>query len=280
VPIRMPRRMEGVKKGPVEAAEQPGARGGFPATRWSAIVAARTGDAAERARALDVLLAAYWKPVYKYIRLHWGKSSDDAQDLTQEFFARLVEKNLLDRYDPAKARLRTFLRACVDHLAANQVRDENRQKRGGNAPHLSLDFAAADGELKRIDPATPPEIDEFFEREWARSVFSAGIERLRAQLDAQNKAVYFRVFERYDLLDALPEAPERRPTYQELAAELGVAATDVTNYLSYARREFRRAVLDFLREATATDEEFRREARSLLGAEPDERLPGRQAGES
>jgi RNA polymerase sigma factor (sigma-70 family) len=243
-------------------------RGDFPATRWSAIVAARSGDPAERARALDALLAAYWRPIYKYVRVRWGKSCDDAQDLTQDFFARLVEKNLLDGYDPARARLRTFLRACVDHVAANQARDRQRQKRGGGAQHLSLDFESAEGELKSLDPAVPPEMDEFLEREWARSVFSTGVERLRAELAAQNKSLYFEIFERYDLLDALPDGAEKRPTYPQLAAQLGLAATDVTNYLAFARREFRRIVLDFLRETTASDEEFRREARALLGADP------------
>lgn len=248
----------------------------FPATRWSAVVAARSADPAESTRALDALLAAYWKPVYKYIRLRWTKSSEDAQDLTQDFFARLLEKNLLDGYDPARGRLRTFLRACVDHLVANQERDDRRQKRGGGAFHLSLDFQAADGELQRLDPAVPPEMDEFFEREWARSVFTAGVERLRAELGSCGKSVYFRIFERYDLEDALDRAPDgaldsgsdRRPSYQDLAREFGLTPVAVTNYLAHARREFRRIVLDFLRETAASDEEFRREARSLLGAAP------------
>jgi len=245
-----------------------GRSGSFPATRWSAVVAARSADPAERTRALDVLLAAYWKPVYKYIRLRWTKSSEDAQDLTQDFFARLVEKNLLEAYDPARARLRTFLRACVDHLVVNQDRDARRQKRGDGALHLSLDFPAAEGELRRLDPAVPPEIDEFFEREWARSVFSAGVERLRAELGSCGKSVYFRIFERYDLEDALDGGPDRRPSYQYLAREFGLTPATVTNYLAHARREFRRIVLDFLRETAASDEEFRREARSLLGARP------------
>jgi len=243
-----------------------GSGANFPTTRWSAIVAARSADPTERTRALDVLLAAYWRPVYKYIRLRWTKSSEDAQDLTQDFFARLVEKNLLDGYDPARGRLRTFLRACVDHLVTNQERDERRQKRGGGALHLSLDFQSADGELQRLDPALPPEMDEFFEREWARSVFSAGVERLRASLGSCGKSVYFRIFERYDLEEPLDGGADQRPSYQDLAREFGLTTTTVTNYLAHARREFRRIVLDFLRETAATDEEFRREARSLLGA--------------
>ena len=242
--------------------------GGFPATRWSAILAARSGDPAERDRALDVLLAAYWKPIYKYIRLRWNKSAEDAQDLTQDFFSRLLEKDLLGGYDPARARLRTYLRACVDSLVANQDRAERRQKRGGGAPRLSLEFAAADSELKQYAPGVPAEMDDFFEREWARSVFSAGVDRLRAEFAARGKCVHFRVFECYDLLDALPDGADRRPSYAELARELELSPTDVTNYLAFARREFRRIVLDFLREMTSSDEEFRREARSLLGTDP------------
>jgi len=243
-------------------------RGGFPQTRWSAILAARSADAEERTRALDVLLAAYWKPIYKYVRLRWSKSPEDAQDLTQDFFSRLLEKDLLRDFDPARARLRTFLRACVDHLVANQDRAGSRRKRGGGILHLSLDFAAADGEFQHFDPAVPAEMEDFFEREWARSVFTVALERLRAELAARGKSLYFRVFERYDLLDALPEGPGRRPSYQELAREFDVSPADVTNYLAFARREFRRIVLDFLREMTASEEEFRREARSLLGTGP------------
>lgn len=242
--------------------------GGFPPTRWSAILAARSADGPERARALEVLLVAYWKPVYKYIRLRWSKSPEDAQDLTQDFFSHLLEKDLLGSYDPARARLRTFLRSCVDHLVANQNRASDRQKRGGSAVHLTLDFTAADGELRHLDSGVPPEMDSFFEREWARSVFSEAVERLRAALASRGKSVYFQVFERYDLLDALPDAPDSRPSYLDLAREFGISPADVTNYLAFARREFRRIVLDFLREMTSSEEEFRREARSLLGVDP------------
>ena len=215
-----------------------------------------------------MLHAAYWKPIYKYIRLRWNKSAQDAQDLTQDFFSRLLEKDLLGSYDPARARLRTYLRACVDSLVANQERADRRQKRGGDAPRLSLDFAAADGELKHYEPGVPAEMDDFFEREWARSVFSTAVERLRAELATCGKSVQFRIFERYDLLDALPDGADRRPSYAELARELELSPTDVTNYLAYARREFRRIVLDLLREMTSSDEEFRREARALLGTDP------------
>jgi len=239
----------------------------FPATRWSAIVAARSQDPAERARALETIVAAYWKPVYKYIRARWDKSNEDAKDLTQEFFARVIEKDFLGSYDPAKARLRTFLRTCVDGLVANQEKAARRLKRGGGAPHLSLDFEAAEAELA---PAplplfgTPETMEEYFEKEWIRTLFSLALESLRQQCKAHGKELPFDLFERYDL-----DEIGARPSYADLAGEFGVSVSDVRNYLSFVRREFRRIALEKLREMTATDEEFRREARSLFGVEPE-----------
>jgi RNA polymerase sigma factor (sigma-70 family) len=241
--------------------------GGFPSTRWSAIIAARSADPAERARALDALLAAYWRPVYKYIRLGCSKSVEDAQDLTQEFFCRVLENDLLQTYDPQRGRLRTYLRACVDHLVANAERDQRRQKRGGGALHESLDFISAESELGRLDIPQPPEMESFFEHEWARSVFRTGVERLRAELAAGGKTDYFAVFERYDLQDPERDPPNRRQSYKKLGDELGLTPSQVTNYLAHARREFRRIVLDFLRTTTANEQEFQREASALLGTE-------------
>lgn len=126
-----------------------GGDGRFPATRWSAVIAARSDDPIERRRALDLLISAYWKPVYKYIRIRWNKPSDEAQDLTQDFFTRLIEKDFIDSYDPARARLRTYLRVCVDGVVANESKAAGRLKRGGEAIHLSLDFSAAEGDSWR-----------------------------------------------------------------------------------------------------------------------------------
>lgn len=240
---------------------------GFPATRWSAIVRARSEDPEERARALESIIAAYWKPVYKYIRARWGKSNEDAKDLTQEFFARLLEKDFLDSYDPAKARLRTFLRTCVDGVVANQGRAARRLKRGGDAPHLSLDFETAESELARGGlplPGSTEGMDEFFEKEWVRSLFGLAVDGLRKACEGRGKAVHFRLFERYDLDDG-----DARLSYADLACEFGLSTSEVTNFLSYARREFRRIALEKLCEVTSSGEEFRREARALFGVDPE-----------
>ncbi|MFZ0907890.1 MAG: sigma factor [Candidatus Acidiferrales bacterium] len=245
-----------------------GGDGRFPETRWSAVVAARSDDPAERRRALDILIGAYWKPVYKYIRIHWNKSADEAQDLTQDFFTRLLEKDFLDRYDPARARLRTYLRVCVDGVVANEAKAAHRLKRGGDAIHISLDFSAAETELSRVAPAarqiaSPETIDDWFDKEWVRSLFALAVESLREECERSSKQVHFRLFEIYDLEDA----PDRRPSYDDLAREFAVGVTDVTNYLAFARREFRRIVLATLRDVCASEDEFRREARSILGVD-------------
>ena len=239
-----------------------GAQDRFPLTRASLLVAVRSPQVEERSRALEALISAYWKPVYKYIRIHWNKSNEDAKDLTQEFFTRLLQKDFLDKYDPGRARLRTFLRVCVDGLVQNEHKAAHRLKRGGDAQFHSLDFESAEGELQQLEIPDPESVEDFFNREWARSVFELSLARLRSECDARGKMVHFRLLELYDVEDA-----GKALTYEEVACQFGLKASDVTNYLSYARREFRKIVLEHLRETTATEDEFRREARALLGVD-------------
>jgi len=235
----------------------------FPLTRHSVVVAAQGRDPEERVRAMDAITTSYWRPVYKYVRLRWRVEREDAEDFTQDFFSRLLEKDFLASYDPAKGKLRTFLRTCIDRLFMNQVRDARRQKRGDAAIHVSLDFEEAEHELSASTQTGSPE--DYFEKEWVRTLFALAVERLRAQCQSAGKTTQFAVFERYDLGDADEKA---RSSYAALAEEFRIAATDVTNYLAFARREFRRSVLAQLRDMTGSDDEFQREARSLLGAEP------------
>jgi len=241
--------------------------GRFPLTRFSVIEAARSSDTAERARALDTLCAAYWKPVYKYVRLRWNRPASDAQDLTQGFFAEMLERELLHRFDPAKSRLRTYLRVCADSFVMNEDKAARRQKRGGAIPHLALDFAGAEQELggATLDPASiasPDSLEEFFEKEWIRSLFALAVDDLRNLCDEKGRQRTFKLFEAYDL-DA-----DDGVSYDQLAADFAIATTDVTNALSWARREFRRIALDRLRELCATDDEFHREAKAAFGWEP------------
>jgi DNA-directed RNA polymerase specialized sigma24 family protein len=236
----------------------------FPVTRLSAIVAASSANQEERARAFDVLAAAYWMPVYKYIRIKWNKPTEDARDLTQGFFAEAIEKNFFARYDASKARFRTFLRTCLDAFVSNDNKAANRIKRGGGATILSLDFDGAEEQLGIGSPPAANAIDDYFEKEWARSVFSLALESFRRHMIETSKETHLRLFELYMLAD---EAESPKTSYKALAAEFNLSTSDVTNYLALARREFRRVILEKLRELTATDEEYHREARALLGVD-------------
>jgi RNA polymerase sigma factor (sigma-70 family) len=237
----------------------------FPVTRLSAIVAASSANQEERTRAFEVLVSAYWMPVYKYIRIKWNKQTEDARDLTQGFFAEAIEKNFFARFDPAKAKFRTFLRTCLNGFVANENKAARRIKRGGDATILSLDFDGAEEQLRIAVPPAAGAIDEYFEKEWARSVFAMALESFRARMLDAGKETHLRLFERY-VLDPEDDAP--KTSYKALAAEFNLSTTDVTNYLALGRREFRGIVLEKLRELTASDEEYRREVRALLGVDP------------
>lgn len=227
----------------------------FPTTRRSVVLALASSDAAERTRAFDTLVACYWKPVYKYARVAWSRKPEDAEDLTQSFFTRAFEKESLAAYDPAKASFRTFLRLLFDRHVSNEWTAGRRLKRGGGEVHL--DFDAAEAEIGREASTVTPE--EYFYREWVRSMFAVAVERLRARCAAEGKQVQFAIFEAYDLDD------DRGLSYRDLAVRFDVPETQVTNYLSATRRKFREIVLEALREVTATDAELRNESRALFG---------------
>ena len=236
----------------------------FPPTRRSVIEGVGSIDAEERERALETLCAAYWRPIYKYVRLRWNRPAEEAQDLTQGFFVEVLERELLKKFDPKKARLRTYLRVCVDSFVSNEDKASRRQKRGGSVAHVALDFAAAEEELGGpvMDPAaipSPESLEESFEKEWLRSLFSLAVEELRELCNARQRERTFRLFEAYDL------EGHDKISYQQLAKDYSIAATDVTNALAWARREFRRIALERLRELCGGEEEFHREARATFG---------------
>lgn len=238
-----------------------GPRHRFPLTSQSAILAARSTDFEVRQRAFETILASYWKPAYKYIRIKWQASNEDAKDLTQGFFAVAIEKNYFARYDSAKASFQTYLRTCLDGFVANQKKSEQRLKRGGSVIHSSLDFGSAEDELALQGLAVGLTPEDYFHREWIRSLFALGIETLRVRFEESGREIHFRIFEAYDLRDD----NSSRLTYADLARQFALSVTDINNYLALARRDFRKIVLEKLREITATEEEFQREAKTLLG---------------
>lgn len=241
---------------------RPDRAGVFPATRLSVVARTRSADREERQLALAAVIEAYWKPVYKYLRMKWRLTPEDAADLTQGFFTRTLEKDVIARYDPARARFRTYLRLAVDGFVANEYKAGQRLKRGGGQATTSLDLEGAEAELARSGPWTSGDPDDLFHREWVRAIVERAVERLRASTAGTSRAVMFDVFARYDLAEA---DGRDRPTYAAIAGALGLTPATVTNHLAAMRRDLRRLVLDALRELTASDEECEAEARRLFG---------------
>lgn len=238
----------------------------FPTTQQSVVEAVAGDDPAARARAIEILVGAYWRPAYLHLRLKWCTDRESAEDLTQEFFARAVQGGFFDRYEPARARFRTFLRTALDHLAANSRRDEARLKRGGGAAHLPLDFAGAEQVASAWDLADRSvDPDQLFHREWIRSLFTMAVAELRRESHAAGHELRFALFERCDLMS---EEPAERPSYRQLGAEFNLPVTQVTNHLAWARRAFRRIVLEQLRALSGSEAEYRAEARELFGVDP------------
>jgi len=235
----------------------------FPDTRLSVLRAAASGDADARGAALEVLATIYWRPVYARYRLKWRLAAEDAEDLVQEFFAGAMSGDFFERYDPARARFRTYFRVCADRFAANARRDGQRRKRGGGAVQLPWDVDQLERELAGApDYQSDAEADAAFDHEWVRALFAEAIERLRAATVGTSREIRFILLRRYDLE---PEREAERPGYRALAETYGLPVTQVTNHLAWARRELRRLLLERVQALCASDTEFREEAARVLG---------------
>ena len=221
-----------------------GPSGQFPSTHLSLIEATASGLSSD---AMNEVIALYWKPVYRFVRLKFHKNNEDAKDLTQGFFTSAMQRDFFSRFEPEKASFRTYLRMAVERYAANQHAAATTQKRGGAIQFESADECEIAGES--------PEME--FEREWRRQLFYLALDNLRAHCQESGKEVHFTIFEQYDLAEG------DRPSYADLAAMHGIAETAVTNHLAWARRMLRDFVTERLRRTTADPRELHEEMRRI-----------------
>ena len=228
----------------------------FATTHWSVVVAAGDDTPKDARDALAVLCEAYWCPLYTYVRRR-GYAVADAQDLTQAFFARLLEKRALRVADPERGKFRTFLLASLDNFLANEHDRAQAQKRGGGRKPLSLDIAAAESKVS-LEPAHDLTPERLFERQWALTLLELAVNRVEAEYHAAGKSELFRL-----LKDVLGGGRERVP-YADVAVALGMSIANVRQAAHRLRKRYREVLREEVARTLASEGEVDEELSSLF----------------
>lgn len=228
----------------------------FPTTRWTLVVAAGDPRRQESRTALVSLCEVYWYPLYAYVRRR-GHSVDEAQDLTQEFFLRILEGQYLDRADPAKGRFRSFLLTSLKFFLADEMDRSRAQKRGG-APPLPFEVSSGE-ELYRREPAHEETPESIFERRWAHSVLDSVVARLRDEFVQNGRLDHFNKLKVFLL--GQTEAP-----YAVLARELETSEGALKVAIHRLRKRYRDLIRLEIAETVADPSEVESELRFLAAA--------------
>lgn len=233
--------------------------GMFGATRWTLVLAARHGDVSAGAeKALAELCQTYWYPLYAYVR-RCGHDRHAAEDLTQEFFARLLVKNYLADVDRAKGKFRSFLLAAIKHFLANEWDRAQTQKRGGRQIFIPLDVMAAESRHP-LDPAEELTPEKMFERQWALALLDQVLASLRAEFIADDKAGLFEELKGFLTGNVEPRASA------ELAAKLGISEGSVKVTVHRLRRRYRHLLRAEIAQTVAGPQEVDEEIQRLFAA--------------
>ena len=230
----------------------------FPNTRWSVVLAARGRSSPESAAALETICHAYWYPLYAYVRRH-GHSAHDAQDLTQEFFCRLIEKQWLDAADRDKGKLRTFLIVALKKFMSKEWRRASAQRRSGTHAHVQFDTVFAESRYATDSHSLAP--DEAFDQQWALTLLDLTIDRLRGEFAAANKAGEFDVLKH--CLTAERGAIDYAKVGKEIDVTEGAARVTVHRLRKRFREIYREEISHTLRDGADLDAELRHLAAAL-----------------
>lgn len=203
----------------------------FPTTRWSVVMAARQAPSPASAVALEAICRSYWYPLYSYAR-HSGNSAHDAQDITQGFFCRLLEKGWLEAADQEKGRLRTFLIVAFKHYMHNQWRHQTAQRRGGQATHIPIDAELAESRFA-ADASTTDAAELAYDRQWALTLLELTLKRLDAEFRDAGKEAHYR------LLKPSLMAAHGSLGYPALAAQLQTTEAATRVAVHRLRKRFR-----------------------------------------
>jgi RNA polymerase sigma-70 factor (ECF subfamily) len=235
-------------------------RASFPTTRIALIQAARSGSGPHAREALSALCRAYWYPIYACVR-RFGFSADEAEDLTQGFFTRVLQKNYLDDFERGRGRFRSFLLAALKHFIANERDAARALKRGGARQALPLDNLLHDAErrysLEPRDNLTPERI---FERQWALAVLSRVFDRLQADAAESGKAAQF------DQLQRFLVGEDTAIGYRALAAELHTTEGALKVAIHRLRQRFKERLREEIAHTVTNPDDVGDELRYLMAA--------------
>ncbi|HEY3856717.1 MAG TPA: sigma-70 family RNA polymerase sigma factor [Verrucomicrobiae bacterium] len=230
----------------------------FVTTRWTVVVAAGHSSTPSADVALEELCGTYWFPLYAYVRRQ-GYSREDAEDLTQSFFARFLQKNYLEKLSAEHGRFRAFLIASLKHFLANEWDRSNRLKRGGGIANLSLDWQDADARY-HIDPADDLSPDKIFDRAWAVTLLERVISRLRDENAVEGKVVAF------DRLKPFLTVGKNEIPYAKAAVELCMTEGAIRVAVHRLRRRYRELLRDEIGQTLSDPAQVDEEIRTLFSA--------------
>ena len=230
----------------------------FVTTRWSVVLAAQDKSSPDSAAALETLCRAYWYPLYAFVRQR-GHSPHDAQDLTQEFIARLLEKDYLKTAAPEKGRFRTFLRVVLKRFLANEWDRAGAQKRGGRETHIPLDTEMGESRYQ-IESAVGGNDETIYDRHWALTLLEQTMVRLREEFILAGKV------EAFAQMKPFLAAERGAIPYEEIAAQLGTTKGAARVAVHRLRRRFREIFREEIAQTLASPADFEDEVRHLMAA--------------
>jgi DNA-directed RNA polymerase specialized sigma24 family protein len=229
----------------------------FPNTRWSVVLAARQRSSAESTAALEAICHAYWYPLYVYVR-RCGQTPHDAQDLTQGFFCRLLEKNWLDSADREKGRLRTFLIVALKNFMSKEWRRASAQHRGGGQAHTTFDTTFAESRYAADGQSLAP--DETFDRQWALTLLDLTVNRLQEEFTAAGNSGSF------EMLKGCLMAGRGAIDYTAMAKQLGVNEGAARVAVHRLRKRFREIYREEISQTLTQGENLDAELQHLAAA--------------
>ncbi|MBI3850195.1 MAG: sigma-70 family RNA polymerase sigma factor [Verrucomicrobia bacterium] len=230
----------------------------FATTHWTVVLAAGRKRTPQADVALEELCRTYWFPLYAYVRRR-GHSKEDAEDLTQAFFARFLEKNYLEGLRSEKGKFRAFLLTALKHFLANASDRAHRQKRGGSLTPLSLDWQDADTRYQ-LDPADELSPDKLYDRAWAVALLERVIVRLRDESVAEGKSQLFEQLKPFLMIgkSAIP--------YPQAAVQLNLTEGAVRVAVHRLRKRYRELLRDEIAQTLSDPAQVDEEMRALFSA--------------